>query len=100
MLKKYSEVSWSIGDMLACYGHHKFTVKQLEEFLENNENHIRDAMVDAGWIAVQECMFSFKQEIIKAGAKEHNLKYFIETGTYLGDMVDAVKDIFINSPTC
>lgn len=35
-----------------------------------------------------------KQEIVKDIAKEFNLKVFIETGTFLGDMVNAVKDFF------
>jgi hypothetical protein len=36
----------------------------------------------------------YKQHIIKEYAKQFALDVFIETGTYLGDMVDAVKQIF------
>lgn len=35
-----------------------------------------------------------KQEVVKEYAKNYNIDTFIETGTYMGDMVEAVKDIF------
>ena len=35
-----------------------------------------------------------KQMIIKEYAREFNLSVFVETGTYLGDMVHAVEDVF------
>ena len=35
-----------------------------------------------------------KQQIIREYAQRFNIPVFIETGTYLGDMVNAVKDIF------
>jgi len=35
-----------------------------------------------------------KQQMIKDCAKRHNLQVFIETGTYYGDMVEAVMDTF------
>jgi hypothetical protein len=35
-----------------------------------------------------------KQKIVKSYAKEFTIKVFIESGTYLGDMVNAVKDKF------
>lgn len=35
-----------------------------------------------------------KQEAVKSHAVRYNLKILVETGTYLGEMVDAVKDMF------
>ena len=35
-----------------------------------------------------------KQRVLKQYARKYNLKIFIETGTYYGDMVDAMKHIF------
>lgn len=35
-----------------------------------------------------------KQSVIKKYAKEYGLKVFVETGTYYGDMVEAVKNSF------
>lgn len=36
----------------------------------------------------------FKQQTIAAYAKQHSLQILVETGTYLGDMVDAQKNNF------
>jgi hypothetical protein len=36
----------------------------------------------------------FKQEIVRKYADQYGIKVLIETGTYLGEMVDAVKDRF------
>ncbi|MGQ9581847.1 MAG: hypothetical protein ACUVT8_13055 [Armatimonadota bacterium] len=36
----------------------------------------------------------FKQKLIKEYARKFSLEIFIETGTYLGDMVEAVRDTF------
>lgn len=35
-----------------------------------------------------------KQRVIKAYAQKYNTKILVETGTFLGDMVDAMKDAF------
>ncbi|TMA87224.1 MAG: hypothetical protein E6J74_30395 [Deltaproteobacteria bacterium] len=35
-----------------------------------------------------------KQQVIKKYAKRYNLKIFVETGTYYGDMVEAMKGLF------
>lgn len=35
-----------------------------------------------------------KQKILRKFAKQYNLKVFVETGTYYGEMVDAMKGIF------
>lgn len=35
-----------------------------------------------------------KQQIIQEYARKLDLKVFVETGTYMGDMVNAVKDVF------
>ena len=37
---------------------------------------------------------SIKQHIIKDYAKHFNIKVFVETGTYTGDMINAVKNYF------
>jgi hypothetical protein len=36
----------------------------------------------------------FKQGVVKEYAGRHGLKVFVETGTYLGDMVYATRDVF------
>jgi hypothetical protein len=37
---------------------------------------------------------SFKQSTVRQYAKQYGIRVFIETGTYLGDMVHSVKDLF------
>jgi hypothetical protein len=37
---------------------------------------------------------AYKQELIKQYAKHYRISKLVETGTYLGDMVDATKDVF------
>lgn len=36
----------------------------------------------------------YKQGIVRHFAKKHNLRLFVETGTYLGDMIAAVLSVF------
>lgn len=38
--------------------------------------------------------FAVKQSVLKAYAKEYQLKLFVETGTCLGDMVEAMRESF------
>lgn len=48
--KKYAKVSWNTVDILDLKPN--WTEDQAEEFLSNNEHHIQDAMVQAGWEAI------------------------------------------------
>lgn len=46
---KYAAVAWQVGDVQAIA---VMTDKRASEWLENNARYIQDAMVEAGWAAM------------------------------------------------
>ena len=56
--KDYGTVTWSIEDVLseADALNLDITQKEAVELLEENEDHIKEAMVSAGWIVIQNAL--------------------------------------------
>ena len=56
--KSYGGVSWNVEDVLSEAGALSLNVTQKEaiELLEENEDHIKEAMVSAGWIVIQNAL--------------------------------------------
>lgn len=48
---RYAAVRWSIDDVLSLRP--KMTPEAAEEFLVENQKYIQDAMVEAGWAAME-----------------------------------------------
>lgn len=50
-VKKFAEVSWTPDDVLAVRDEHgmdEWTLEQAEEWLENNQRHIQNRLVELG----------------------------------------------------
>ena len=56
--KDYGIVTWNIEDVLseADALNLNITQKEAVELLEENEDHIKEAMVSAGWIVIQNAL--------------------------------------------
>ena len=56
--KDYGAVAWNIEDVLseADALNLNITQKEAVELLEENEDHIKEAMVSAGWIVIQNAL--------------------------------------------
>ena len=56
--KSYGGVSWNVEDVLseADSLNLDITQKEAKELLEENEDHIKDAMVSAGWIVIKNAL--------------------------------------------
>lgn len=48
---RYAKVLWSVDDVLSLRP--EMTEEDAEEFLVLNEKYIQDAMVQAGWAAIE-----------------------------------------------
>ena len=61
--KDYGIVTWNIEDVLseADALNLNITQKEAVELLEENEDHIKEAMVSAGWIVIQNALSDKKK---------------------------------------
>lgn len=50
-VNKYAEVSWCAEDIKGLRPN--WSKKRAEEFLANNENHLRDRMTELGWEVIE-----------------------------------------------
>lgn len=60
-------------------------------------NYLREKKIILNWYLKNKPTsppHSIKQKTIKKYAKKYNIKTFIETGTYKGEMIEATKNIF------
>ncbi len=48
----FAKVVWTPEDIVSTF---EMTLAEAEEWLSNNERHICDAMVQAGWTAIETC---------------------------------------------
>ena len=51
MSKKFASVSWSVDDLLSLRP--DWSESQAEEWLFENQKYLQDAMVQAGWAAME-----------------------------------------------
>ena len=51
--ERYAKVAWSVGDVLCLDIAEQMDEWDARAFLLNNASHIQDAMVRAGWDAIQ-----------------------------------------------
>jgi hypothetical protein len=52
--KRYAEISWCAEDIKELCP--DWTANQCNEFLDENEDHIQLAMIEAGGAAIRECL--------------------------------------------
>jgi hypothetical protein len=52
--KRYAEICWRAEDIKDVRPN--WTTKQCNEFLDENEDHIQLAMIEAGGAAIRECL--------------------------------------------
>jgi hypothetical protein len=62
--KRYAEVSWCAVDIQSIRPW--WTIKQCNEFLDDNEDHIQIAMVEAGNDAIRELLPTTDTEVSDA----------------------------------
>lgn len=54
-MKTYAKVEWSPEDVLTVRPNMSF--EEAEEFLQNNQKYIQDAMVELGWDVIRHLVF-------------------------------------------
>lgn len=50
-MKTYAKVEWSPEDVLTVRP--RMSLEEASEFLQNNQRHIQDAMVELGWEVIK-----------------------------------------------
>ena len=58
--KKYADVVWTVEDIAALKP--EWTEARAEEFLANNENRIRDRLIELGWDVIQD-LIDFEDDV-------------------------------------
>jgi hypothetical protein len=51
--KRYAQVTWAVGDITSITD---LTDKQAEEWLENNQKHIQNRLVELGWEVITDLL--------------------------------------------
>ena len=52
----YAEVSWCVEDLQAIFP--KINKEEAHEWLENNERHIQNCLIEYGWDIIQDMFHS------------------------------------------
>ena len=58
--KKYADVVWTVEDIASLKP--EWTEARAEEFLANNENRIRDRLIELGWDVIQD-LIDFEDDV-------------------------------------
>lgn len=59
--KKFARITWSVEDVFGEADHQGIEIseEEAEEFLEDNEKHIQEAMMEAGWEVISDRLGEF-----------------------------------------
>ena len=60
MPKKYAEMSWSVEDIASLKP--EWSEKRAEEFLYNNQNRLRDRLIELGWEVMDDLIWFEEDE--------------------------------------